>query len=262
MIIDFHTHCFPDELARKTIPHLSKISGFLNVTDGTLGGILENMQKNNVDVSVVLNIATNPHQEEKVNDFAISLDKNKNIVSFGSVHPEGNWEYTLDKLKDNGIKGIKLHPDYQGFFIDEARMNPVYEGILKRDFVLIFHTGVDDGIGEPTHATPERIKNVLGMFRSQKVVLAHMGGFRMQSEAFEKIVGEDIYLDTSCSAEFIEKDYFEKMVISHGVDKILYATDLPWTNPQKEIGLIESLDISKEEKEKIFYKNAYKLLNL
>ena len=157
-------------------------------------------------MSVVCNIATNAKQTENVNKFAVEIDKNPHITSFGSVHPDSDYEYFLDKLKDSGIKGIKLHPDYQGFFIDDAKMQPIYEAILKRGFVLIFHAGVDDGIGDPVHATPERIKNIIEMFRGEKAVFAHMGGFRVWNDVCRYLLDEDVFFDTSCSAGFIKPE--------------------------------------------------------
>lgn len=262
MIIDFHTHMFPDVLAKKAIPRLAEISGFKNLTDGTLSGTLESMKQNNVDVSVVCNIATNAHQTESVNKFAIEIDKHPELVSFGSVHPDSDYIYFLDMLKDNGIKGIKLHPDYQKFFIDEPRMQPIYEAILKRDFVLIFHSGVDDGIGEPVHSTPERIKKIIGMFRGEKVVLAHMGAFRLWDDVCDHILGEDVFFDISCAVQFTDRCNFENMVKTHGTDKILFASDLPWTNPTDGIKAVNELNITDEEKENILAGNAKKLLKL
>lgn len=262
MIIDFHTHLFPDALAKKTIPYLADKSGFINQTDGTVSGTLENMKKSGVAKSVILNIATNARQTGNVNDFAIEVDKTDNFISFGSIHPDSDYICYLDKLKSNGIKGIKLHPDYQNFFIDDIKMQNIYEEILKREFVLIFHCGMDDGIGLPVHATPRRIKNVMGLFRGEKIVLAHMGGFRMWDEVCEDIIGEDVFLDTSCANYFIPESRFCEMIKNHGCKKILFATDLPWTDPIDGIEFINNLNISEEEKQDIFCKNAMELLKL
>ncbi len=262
MTLDFHTHLFPDKLAEKTIAHLSEISGYAPNSDATVIGNMKVMDKCKIDKSVVCNIATNVKQTENVNRFAIEVDKNPRFVSFGSVHPDCDYKYYLALLQENGIKGIKLHPDYQGFFIDDKKMGAIYEEILKRDFVLIFHTGVDDGVGEPAHATPERIKNVIGMFRNEKVVLAHMGGFKMCEESAEKLIGEPIFLDTSCNEGFMPIEIFEKMIKEHGADRILFGSDLPWTNPKVGLERVNLLNISNAEKEMILGKNAEMLLSI
>lgn len=262
MIIDFHTHMFPDKLAARTIAGLSEKSGYKPNSDATVTGNIKVMDEFGIDKSVVCNIATNAKQTENVNRFALEVNKNDRLISFGSVHPDCDYIYFLDKLKAEGIKGIKLHPDYQGFFIDDKKMSQIYEAILKRNFVLIFHTGTDEGIGEPTHATPKRIKNVMSMFRGEKVVLAHMGSFKMWDDVKETLLGEDVYFDTSCSERYISEDEFENAVRAHGADKILFGSDLPWSDPKKGIERINSLNISNEDKSKILGKNAERLLGL
>lgn len=253
---------FPDKLAQKTIAALSAKSGYIPNSNATERGNIEAADKFGIDKCVVCNIATNAKQTENVNKFAAEINKNERLVSFGSVHPECDYIYFLDLLKDEGIKGIKLHPDYQGFFIDDVKMRKIYEEILKRELVLIFHTGVDDGMGEPTHATPERIKNVMGMLRGERVVLAHMGSYKMYERACESLLGEDVFFDTSCNENYIPFEKFEDMVKAHSPEKILFGSDLPWTSPGEGIKRIKKLGISEEDKEKILGKNAERLLGL
>ena len=145
MIIDFHTHCFPDKIASKAMEQLRMRSGIVRpFHDGSAAGLLELQRNDGVDYSVVLNIATNPKQQRNVNDFAISLKEVDGLVPFGSVHydsPDALDE--LERLKENGIKGVKLHPDYQGFFVDDDKMLPIYEKIGKLGLITVFHSGYD-----------------------------------------------------------------------------------------------------------------------
>lgn len=263
MVIDFHTHMFPDALAEKTIPVLAKRSGLMPHTDGTVSGTLAKMETDGVDYAVMLSIATNPKQMTKVNDFAIQTNKEEKIISFGSVHHEAeNIEAELDRLQEAGIKGIKLHPDYQGFFIDAPFMQPIYEAILKRNFILTFHTGIDIGLPEPVHATPKAIQNTLGLFTGEKVVFAHMAGYKMSEEALQYIIGRDVYIDTSCAFDFVDKTKLQLMLHSHPADKILFATDCPWGSFKNNMDGIFSLGLSAELTENIMHKNAEKLLQI
>lgn len=264
MVIDFHTHMFPDALAEKTIPMLAKRSRLVPHTDGTVAGTLSKMETAGVDYAVQLSIATNPKQMTKVNDFAIQNNQQQeNIIAFGSVHPEAeNIEAELDRLRDAGIKGIKLHPDYQSFFVDAPFMQPIYEAILKRDFILTFHTGIDIGLPEPVHATPKAIKNTLGLFAGEKVVFAHMAGYQMPDDALEYIIGNKVYIDTSCAFDFIDEPKLRLMLHSHPADKILFATDCPWGDFKTNIDKILSLNLSDELTDNIMHKNAEKLLQI
>lgn len=263
MIIDFHVHIFPDKIAKGAIEKLSKRAKIPAYTDGSLKDTNEKMIAANVDVAVALSIATNVKQTKNVNDFAIEINKCDNIVSFGSIHPEDtNYKSELDRLSDSGIKGIKLHPDYQDFFIDEKRMLPIYEYILKKGFVLIFHSGLDAGLPSPVHATPERVKNVLSMFSGEKVCLAHMGGFNMHDKLMEILMGKDIYIDTSCVAEYIGNEIFEMLIKTHRRDRVLFATDSPWNTFDTAVKNIKALDIDDEYKDMILFENAKKLLGI
>ncbi len=263
MVIDFHTHIFPDSLAVKTIPLLAERSGLIAHTDGTIKQTLDKMKQAGVTCAVQQNIATNPRQMSKVNDFAISCNQLEEIVAFGSVHPEADSvEYELDRLKDAGILGIKLHPDYQGFFVDDPKMQPVYEAILKRGFILQFHTGLDLGLPDPIHAAPKALSRTLGLFSGEKVVFAHMAGFQMADDALEYIIGKNVYIDTSCAFGFTDNNQLLTMLKSHSEDKILFATDCPWGNFEMDIQALLSLDLSEKLKEKILHKNAEKLLEL
>ena len=135
MIIDFHTHVFPDKVAAKALPKLAAGSGGMEpVYDATVDGLESFLSKNGIDKAVALNISTNTHQQKSVNDFAVSLLKSDRIIPFGSVHPDSPDVFDeLERLKAAGIKGIKLHPDYQGFFVDEKRMLPIYKKISELD---------------------------------------------------------------------------------------------------------------------------------
>lgn len=160
MIIDMHTHCFPDPLAKKAMPMLAMRSGNpYPAFGGTASGLRESVISGGADRAAVLNIATNAHQQTKVNDFAISLLSDDVLVPFGSVHFESPDALNeLDRLHDAGIKGIKLHPDYQGFFADDERMFPIYEKIGSLGMITVFHAGVDIGVPDPVHCTPQMLK--------------------------------------------------------------------------------------------------------
>ena len=263
MIIDFHVHVFPDKIANGAIKTLSERAKIPAYTDGSLGDTTSKMENAGVDIAVVQSIATNVKQTKNVNNFAIEIDKCDNIVAFGSIHPDDpDYKSELDRLHDSGIKGIKLHPDYQDFFIDEKRMIPIYEYILKKGFVLLFHSGLDAGLPSPVHATPERIKNVLSMFCGEKVCFAHMGGFNMHEKLMEVLMGKDIYIDTSCVAEFVGNEVFMELLKAHRCDRVLFATDSPWNSFDSAVKNIKSLDIDDEYREMILSENAKKLLEM
>lgn len=264
MIVDFHVHAFPDALAAKALPLLSKCSGGVKPNyDATISGLESYLAKNNVDYAVVLNIATNPHQEKKVNDFAISLLEKKNIIPFGSVHPDSpNALSELERLAKAGIRGIKLHPDYQHFFVDDEKMFPIYKKIAELGFITVFHAGVDIGYPKPVHCTPERLLRVLDLFDDAPVVAAHFGGWLLWDSVLEDLCGTKVYLDTAFSSGKMPPDYAKELIKAHGADKVLLGSDMPWSDTLDEVRFVQSLDLSAEDEEKILSNNAKRLLNI
>lgn len=264
MVIDFHTHAFPEKIASRVIDSLSLAAGGLIPNHGgTVESLKKESLKNGAEKVVLLNIATNPKQEYNVNSFAISLLEDDVIIPFGSINPDSeNIDSELKRLSDAGIKGIKLHPDYQHFFVDENRMLPIYEKIASYGFITVFHAGVDIGYPTPVHCTPEMLRKVIPHFGSSPVVAAHFGGFRLWEDVIEYLSDSDIYIDTSFSAGRISKSAARKILNAFNNDKILFGSDMPWGNTADEISYISSLCESGKQRDKILYKNARKLLNI
>ncbi len=263
MIIDFHTHCFPDKIAEMAIKSISaKGGGAKAYTDGTLRGLKKRGNDADVDFFVVLNIATNPNQQTKVNDFAASINGGR-IFSFGSVHPLAeNALDELDRIKELGLKGIKLHPDYQEFFVDDEKFFPLYEKAAKLGLITVFHSGVDYGLFEPVHCTPERLSKALPAFNGGVVVAAHFGGYFCWYDVEEYLVGKQIYFDTSFCYGRIPIQHAKRIVKNHGADKILFGSDLPWSKASSEIMLVKGFELPEDEYEMVIGKNAAKLLGI
>lgn len=262
MLIDFHTHCFPDKIASKAIEKLSFTSGGLEpFTNGTVNGLTQNMKKHGVNKSVVLNIATNAHQQTSVNDFAASINSER-VISFGSVFPFADDAlYELERIRSLGLKGVKLHPDYQGFSVDDERLKPLYKKISSLGLITVFHAGLDYGFAPPYGATPDKMIKALKHFDTP-VIAAHWGGVNCGEEVLQHLCGTDIYFDTSFGYSMMPKYYAERIIEKHGTDNIVFGTDTPWHTAEMELRLLNSLGLSHDEFDKITHKNAEKLLGI
>lgn len=262
LIIDFHVHCFPDDIAARTVESLAQKAGIPAMTDGTVTGVKASMQRAGIDKSVLLNIATRPTQCRKITQWASSVEGNE-IIAFGSIHPDcGNWKEELEYMKQAGLKGVKFHPDYQGFYVDEKRMYPIYEKVAEMGFVMVFHGGVDIGLPVPCHCPPERMKNVVRAFPGARIVAAHMGGYDCWDDVERFLVGEDVYLDTSFSLHKMNMEQFMRIVELHGFEKILFATDSPWGDQSTEVMRFYSMPLSDNVRNAILGGNAGRLLGL
>lgn len=263
MIIDFHTHCFPEKIAERAIASLSHAAGGLVPhTKGTPESLVRLMDDVGISKSVVLGIATNEKQMQNVNNFAKELSSDR-LIGFGSVHPDSeNVFEELERIKSLGLKGVKFHPEYQSFYVDDIKMKQIYEKIASLGLITVFHAGLDLGYAPPYHCTPDRMARALEWFNGAPVIAAHFGGFGFTEEVIEKLCGLPIYLDTAFAHSSIARDLALAIIKKHGADKILFASDCPWHSPALEIRFIESLDLSEEEKQLIYYKNAERLLGM
>jgi len=260
MVIDFHVHCFPDQLAATAVPMLAQRAGIPARLNGTVDDIKKSMKKANISKSVVLSIATKPTQTEKINSWAAEI-QDDSIIAFGSIHPDyEGWEDELRRIKELGLKGIKLHPDYQGFFVDEERMFPIYELASRLGLIILFHAGVDIGLPAPFHCTPDRLLKVVKAFPHGKIIAAHMGGYQYWDEVENLLVGENLYFDTSYSLGWIDEVQAKRIIKNHGFKKILFATDSPWCDQAEEVAKIKSLNLGCEVENAILSGNAQELL--
>ncbi len=262
-IVDFHAHFFPDEIAQHAVKTVTEIcDGVITPElDGTLKSLLAGMKETGISSSVTLPVATKPEQVESINSSLTT--NNSSIIPFGALNPfSENWEKDIDHLVSIGVKGVKLHPEYQGFYIDKPQFFPFYEKIADAGLIALFHTGYDPGPFSRDHATPSMVKSMIQAVPKLKVVTAHLGGLLMWDEVLELLVGENIWLDTSAIAGRIPPEQFEKICNQHDAEKILFGSDTPWESQQSSIDFITRSNLEESVKESILGENARKLLNL
>lgn len=264
MIIDFHTHVFPDELAERAVSTLlANIDEvFTPVTDAKVTGLLAHMGQSGVDISVVQPVITKQSQFYDLNMWARSICSDK-LISFGGIYPHtDDYKRDIDFIVSLGLKGLKFHAEYQDFVIDEPKMLRIYDYALSRNLIILHHAGFDPGFTEPMKSSPLRFANIANAMKGGVVVAAHFGGHAEWDDVERNIVGTNIYLDTSMGFEFFPRDQFLRIVKNHGVEKILFASDSPWSDATTEIAHLKALPISQSEKDMILGGNAKRILNI
>ncbi len=276
MIIDFHTHVYPDKIAERTMEALGNVADVEAHTNGTLGGLLESMERSGTDISVILPVNTRKGQFDSITKFAKSInDNHDNLISFGGIHPDDDDVFEkLSYLKDNGFKGIKIHPDYTETFIDDERYINIIAKAHKLGLLVITHAGKDPAYST-IHCPPDKGKYMLDRVREISpfdepfFIFAHLGGNRLLSDVEKYLVGENCYIDISCSFSDLgnfsnaEDEDIIRVIKNHGADKILFATDCPWNDQKAYVERFRKLEgISDTEKNMIFSGNARKLLNI
>ena len=264
MRIDFHAHCFPEELAPKALSQLSERAGIVPLTDGTPEGTLASMRSNGVDVSVICNIAVTPHQQRKVNDFAIGLRQYPGIFPLGSVNPLAeDAAGELKRLSDAGIRGLKIHPDYMGVRIDDPAFGRIFSYCAEKGIFIVTHAGFDPVSPNMVFAEPGAIRKVLDRYPGLKLVAAHFGSNGMWDGVERHLVGTGCYIDTSLGyMNGLSQEQALRIINGHDPDRLLFASDLPWGDPVLTAEYIIGLGLSEELREKIFWKNAAQLLDI
>lgn len=268
MIIDFHTHVFPDAIAEKTISFLESKSNSKAHTRGTLKQLIASMKEAGIDYSVAISVVTKPSQFNTVNRYLADINGKDGIIAFGGIHPDcEDICEKLDTIKELGLKGIKLHPDYQDTYMDDPKYVTITDEAIKRGLIVIYHSGWDIGYPDKHHSSIDHVKGLLDAINvderpEAKIVLAHTGGWKNWDDVEEYLVGRNVYFDLSFSIPYLSAEQMTCIIKDHGSDRILFGSDSPWSGQKQSVAEISALDLDKEELDAIFYKNAKQLLNI
>ena len=261
-MIDFHTHIFPDHVADKSLPHLAEVCREEPNTNGKKDGLLESTVTANISHSIILPVVTAPKQFDSIHRFAMQFLEGR-LISFGGIHPEhDDYKDKLQWIKKQGFKGIKLQPDYQGTYFNDIRYKRIISFATELDLIVVTHAGYDPLSPNDIHCTPQMAAEVIDEVKPNKLVLAHMGGLAMYDESEKILIGKEVYLDTAYVLDKIPREQFVRMVRNHGSDKILFASDSPWTDQKNYVSIIEQMPFNTNEKENIISLNARKLLQI
>jgi predicted TIM-barrel fold metal-dependent hydrolase len=263
MIVDFHTHVFPEKTAKKALAEVSRRAAIPCYADGTTQGLLSSMKQAGIHLSVISRIAIRAEGVRPVNQW-LEAQIQKGILPLAAAHPDmpPNPSF-IQNLKAAGFKGIKLHPDYQGFFVDDRRMYFLYEAAQAEKMPVLFHAGLDRGLPPPVHATPERLLNVHRSFPALLMIAAHMGGEENYAQTERYLLGKDIFLDTSFVLQLMDLHTLERFFRRHPIERFLFGTDSPFKDQSEELNFLLNLPfLTQAEKEQVAGQNALALLEL
>ncbi len=279
-IIDFHTHIFPDAIAEKTIQVLSAKSRTRAFLSSKAADLAADNERCGIDLSIILPVVTNPQKTEKINDFAALINQTTDktgLFSFGGVHPDTpDVKREIARIASLGLKGIKIHPSYQQVPLNDIRYQRIVEYAEEFSLIVLAHGGLDIGV-DGDWSNPVQCLQLLREVKPTRFVMAHMGGWRQWEQVEELLCGENLYFDTAFSygeyayepcvpkgerALALSENRLCALIKKHGADKILFGTDSPWSEREKQVELFASLPIAEAERQAIFHKNAEKLLSL
>ena len=253
-ICDAHGHIFPEKIASKAVSAIGKFYDIeMYSGDGVSDAILSSGKKINVTHYLVCSTATTTHQVESINRFIVEECKtHTEFVGFGTLHPdyediEGQVQFCID----NGLKGIKLHPDFQTFNIDDKKAYKIYE-VTEGRLPVLFHTGDN----RYDFSSPIRLRKVLDDFPKQIVFGAHFGGYRRWQDSVDYLAGhENVYYDTSSSLPFMSAEQGKELVSKFGTEKLFFGTDFPMWKHTEELERFMNLNLTHEQNKAILADN-------
>lgn len=251
--IDMHTHVFPAKIAAKAVRFLEDYYHHSWEGGGSPEDLLRSMDASGVDKALIFSCATKPEQVTAANDFLhlIQTTYPERFAAFGTIHPDyPDVPGEIERIRTLGLKGVKIHPDFQKVYIDEPKMYRVYEA--AGDLPFTFHVGDRKG----DFSSPWRMARVLDDFPHLKVIAAHFGGYGEWEESWKHLVGRDVFFDTSSTFWELPAEQVKAIVLAHGVDRILFGSDYPARRPGDAAADVRTMGLSEADNEKIFHLNA------
>lgn len=260
-IFDAHVHVFPDSVGPQAVARMAPRLPFAPAYDGTRHELLARMKQGGISGALNLPVATRSEQVPSINTWAGSLNAWP-ILSLGAIHPDfPDPEKELLRIKSMGLRGVKLHPEYQAFSPDEHRLDRIWQICRELNLIVFLHAGKDWLFDASCRATPANIGHMVRAWPGLTVVAAHGGGFQRWDEVERELVGLPLYLDTSFVPGYATNEQFLRIVRQHGSSRILFASDAPWQDPVAVCETFLRAPLTPEEQRAILWDNASRLLN-
>ena len=259
-IIDFHAHIYPEKIAAKAVESIGDFYSIHMSGEGTSKALIENGEKCGITNYLVHSVAVTAANVVAINNFISAECKEHNeFIGFGTMHADFEDKIKeAERMKELGLKGVKIHPDTQKYNIDDERMYELYDYLRQNDMPLLIHTG--DYRYDYSH--PRRLKNILKLFPGITAIGAHFGGWSVCDLAYEFLGEENCYIDTSSSFAFLGLKRAEELIRMYGAERVLFGTDFPMWEAESEIEAINSMNLTEDERQLIFYKNAENILKV
>jgi predicted TIM-barrel fold metal-dependent hydrolase len=279
MIIDFHTHTFPDRIAAAAVARMSAAAHITAYTDGALHSLSDSMRRAGIDRSVSLPVVTNPEKTAHINDYAAEMNGKNGVFHLGGLHPDTpDLEKEAARLPGLGLRGVKIHPVYQRADLCDPRCLRLLAAAGENGLFVITHAGMDIGFPGQTQSAVQNIERALRQAGPVTLVLAHMGGWRQWEEALALAAWPNVYIDTSFSLGRITPaapGYYSeaacrllsdaaavRIIRAFGAERVLFGTDSPWADQSRALSDFRRLPLTPEERDLILYKNAGRLLGI
>ena len=260
IVVDAHAHIFPKKIAEKATHSIGNFYNLEMLHTGTPSLLVESGKKIGTVKYLVSSTATKPEQVEPINTFiAEECSKYPEFFGFGTIHPGyENIEKEVERIISLGLHGIKLHPDFQEFNIDDPDVMPMYRIIERAGLPILFHTGDK----RMDYSAPRRLHDVAVKLPELTCIAAHFGGYNSWSEGAMHLLLPNVYFDTSSSLFALTRDQAVGLLDHFGADRFMFGTDFPMWDHRQELDRFLALGLSDEENNKILHQNFERIFHI
>lgn len=254
-IFDAHAHVFPQKIAERATSSISAFYDDMPMCHvGSMEQLLESGTNAGVDGFLICSTATNVTQVQAINQFLLSTCRDcVNCIPFAAMHPfSPTCQADMEFILQHPFRGIKLHPDFQKFNIDDPAIDPLYDMIQESHLPILMH------MGDPhqTYSHPKRLAAVLKRFPRLRVIAAHLGGWERWEEAMTYLKPDHrLRFDTSSCAPFLSKEKMRTMIRTYGAENCFFGVDFPMWDHAEELERFFALSLTEEENRKILSEN-------
>lgn len=265
-IIDSHTHTYPDAIAARAAENLGNFYNFTVAESGTFSDLERCEREAGITGFLLLPVATSAKNVDKINEAAAHQAEAARAdgfeaFAFGSMHRDcPDFRAGLEHCRKLGLRGIKLHPDLQGFDLDCVELMPLYEAMQEMKMILWLHVG--DAREQINASSPERVARIAEGFPALKIVAAHFGGYREWEKAEECLIGRfgNVYYDCSSSLWDMTPERGKYLIEKCGTDRVMFGSDYPAITPAVSLAEFLRLDLTEEVRDAVLYKNFMRIV--
>lgn len=262
LCVDCHAHAFPDALAERAVPQLAAEGGIQPHVSGKVADLQRAMDAAGVTHCVIASIATKPEHFRSILDWSLAIASPR-LIPFGSVHPDDpDAAAHVHAIADAGLRGVKLHPYYQKFAIDERRLEPIWRAVSDTGLLLLLHTGFDVAFPHDRICDPARVAALAEAYPKLRLIAAHIGGWGDWEESRRHVIGRPITVDLSASLSLMPPEQARDLILSHPPDRIVWGSDSPWFDHADDLARLRALDLPGDLLERILSGTPKELLRI
>lgn len=259
-IADAHAHIFPEKIAQKAVNSIGNFYDLEMWGNGLATQLIESGNAINVEKYLVCSTATVKEQVVAINDFIVhECSQHPQFVGFATLHPDfEDIEYEVARVKELGLRGIKLHSDFQKFDIDEGKAISMYRKIAKAGLPILFHMGDN----RYDYSMPKKLGKVARAIPELLCIAAHFGGYNRWDDVEDALVCPNIVFDTSSSLFALTPERAVELIQYFGCERFMFGTDYPMWNHQEEFSRFMNLPLTEEQRRAILWDNFARIYNI